>query len=195
MFPVYVLEKGTCNLNLTRVCQSKYPVSVKYENNEIREVREKISVINESLSFYADKNMVPLRKLAISSNVNLKDNLANLYLEEENPFFDIYYNKGYMFPVLLSKERDILSLEFANLYYIDVLNGKMHENYKEGTIQDNKVILPYINNCYEFILKLEKCTKSFNEVVVKFDVFTNKKLIGNKQESLYSIRRKYLWNW
>lgn len=192
MFPIYPREFLSCNLNESLICESNSPVYVLYENKNIKEVKEKIDILNEDLNFNSFNNLVPVNKVKLISTYQCLNHIAVLKLNEKIDGYDIYYDSEYSFPLKISCYNGILSFEVGEMYYVDFVNGKVSENYNYGSKYTNEILLPYENKNYLFRIEMENCFYNFDFVVFEFYVQTKGNLIGKCNESKYCLRRNYL---
>ena len=193
MFPLYPKEANTCNLSEYQTCTSMFPNLIVYQNGEIQETYEHISLVNEKLGFNAFDNLVPVNKIRIINNLELLDGYSFLILEKELNQFKINYNDKYIFPLSVVRKKDILNFEFMDLYYIDPFNGETSENYLKNGVLKNNIMLPYEEEKYVFQIEMRDMFSSFNVVEMEFYVETFGKLIGKCSESKYCFRRNYQW--
>jgi len=186
MFPIYPKDNMECDLNASRICKSKHPSVVVYNNKVIDENYEMISLVNTNLNIDVFNNLIPLNKMKIITNSILIDGYSSLSVDEDIGLESI------SLPLNIMMTNNIINFELANKYYLDVMEGKVYDNYKEKTIYDNQIILPYENKIYKITIELYDCFKIFNYVKIDFNVTTKDRLIGDCNLSKYCIRRNYL---
>lgn len=185
-FPIYPKENNYCNLNEKKICSSNSPVFVVYQNNKLYEEYETISLLNDNKIIYSFNNLIPLNKIRIYSNLHNEEGYVTLYTKDDIGLQDDYI------PLNVYFSDKILEFKIASKYYVDAKNGKVYEQYKNNTILDNEIILPYEDKKYVFKIKLEDSFYSFNIVEFTFNVQVKGGLIGNCKKSKYCIRNSYL---
>lgn len=180
--PLYYNEKKVCDFTYENICKSQYPSIIRYENNEILMMYEKIEMVNKNLYLYSDDNMLPLNKISLVSNIDNKDenNYAYLLFEEKEIALNIEENNK------------IIAFTLIDKYYLDIKEGKVYEEYKKDMIYDNKLVFPYINKTYEFNLFIIDYFISFSEVIIPFKVITFNDFIGDCDSSIYCVKRVFV---
>lgn len=191
MFPVYEREYLTCDLNLEKICISNYPSKTAYMNKKIIEEWEKISLINQNLVIESFDNLVPIDKIHLISNLDVFEAESKMVLKQKIEGMNLFYDDGYIFNLLIEND-EIINLKFMDKYCLDLLNGKTYEGYKENCVYSKNIVLPYINNVYEFIVEIKNGFVSFSNVIFRFKVITEGGLIGKCNDSKYCVRRQYL---
>lgn len=190
MFPIYINEKETCYISKKFYCKSKSPSKVIYENGEINKIYDELSLINKQNNYYSYDNLMPLQRIKINSKHEVLEGSANLYIYKEIRDFHIYYDMKYIFPLKI-KYDDILSFEFENEYYLDLLKGITYEDYNLNLIKMNQIVFPYKDQEYDIKIEIIDCFNIFKTIEVDFKVLTKGKLFGNCNESKYCLRRIY----
>ena len=114
-----------------------------------------------------------------------------LFIEEKIDEFFIYYNEGYLFPLSLNSEKGIISFTLENKYYLDFINGEVHDVYKKDSVYTNDLLFPYVDKTYNITLKAIDCFSGFNEVTLDFNLHVLGDLIGGCNTSKYCLRRDY----
>lgn len=191
-FPIYPSENLLCDLSKKEICESNYPSVITYSNGKTKEEFEKIALVSNDLILQSFSNFIPIERISIITNSTTNDGHSSLFLAEKVDELDIYYDEKYSLPLKIKEKNNIINFEFASLYYLNIIEGKTHENYKINTKIDKKVLLPYINKRYSFYIQVKDEFISFSSVLIKFEVITNHKLIGECNNSKYCIRRNYL---
>lgn len=192
MFPLYPKESGSCNLSVQKTCISKWPNLIVYEYKHIEEKYESVALVNEKLDFNVFDNAVPINRIRLKNSINLKEGSAFLILKEKVKQFDIDYNGRYVFPLDVKKEKGLFTFDFVENYYVDELNGKTSQNYLKNGVLKKKILLPYIDEEYTFIIEIKDAFISFDSVTLNFKVSTYGKLIGECSKAKYCFRRSYL---
>ena len=188
-FPIYKANASVCELSSVYYCESSIPSVIEYKNGEIKEYYDKFFLINKGNEFFSFKNYVPLDKLKLSASI-WQDVSANLYITEEIEGINLYYDTGYVVPLIINFDDDIITFNLANNYYLDVLNGKTYEDYKEGTIFSNNLLLPYVDNEYDMRVEIGGL-ETFDKVIIDFNIITKGKFYGTCKNSKYCLRRDY----
>lgn len=192
MFPIYPKKDAICNFDETKLCKSNNPVYIVYENEKITEKYEEIFLINQEMKIENFDNILDLSEIKILHNLTILEGKANLYLSEKIDNFHIRYDDYYTFPLKLNKVNNVIGIMFMEYYYIDVINGKVYENYFNNTNYDNKLIMPYEENKYSFHVEIFDYFCGFEKIVFHFDVITTKGLVGSCNLHKYCLRRNYL---
>ena len=188
-FPIYKANVGVCKLSDVYYCQSGAPSVIEYKNGEIKEFYDKFFLVNKNNEFYSFRNYIMLDKIKLSASM-WQDVSANLYIEEEIEGLNLYYDSGYVVPLIVNFEDGIITFNLANNYYLDVLHGKTYEDYKDGTVFSNNILLPYRDNEYDMSIEIDGL-ESFTEVIINFKTKTNGMFYGACKESKYCLRRDY----
>lgn len=192
MFPIYSREFLSCDLNKDKICESNNPVIVVYENKNILEIKEKISLVNSGLDFNSFNNLVPINKIKLISNVEALYDYGFLKLEKNVNDFDVYYDGGYIFNLKINSINGIMGFNISDNYYVNFFEGKTSQNYINDALYINEILLPYNNTSYSFIVELNDVFTNFSSVKVRFVVNTKGNLIGKCDSSKYCLRRNYL---
>lgn len=188
-FPIYFINNQKCYLNKSKSCYSKYPSKVIYQNGKIKEYNEVISLNVFDLNLNSFNNLIPIKRLSFyTKNIEMGD--AYLYLKKQYENIQINYNNQYEFPLDIIKKDNLMTFEFSTNYYIDDMNGITYEDYKINTRIDNNILMPYVDETYEFQLIVYDLG-AFESVSLDFSVNTKGSLIG-KENSKYRIKRNYL---
>ena len=190
MFPIYVNKIETCYISRKHYCKSTIPSKVVYENDKINQYYDEISLINKENNYYSHNNLMPIQRIKINSRNEVLDGFANLYIYKQVSDFHIYYDKQYTFPLKI-KLTDIISFEFENYYYLDLLKGITYENYQFDTIKENQIVFPYKNNEYDIKIEIIDCFYILKTIEVDFKVLTRGDLMGDCIKSKYCLRRIY----
>ena len=189
-FPLYTMEKKVCDLSMY-YCESSFPIITRYYKGKIYEYKEKIAVVNKELNYFSFNNKVPLERILVSSNWVKMDGYANLIIEEKIAEFNVFYNGGYIFPLLPKLKNGLVSFEFENKYYVDLLEGKVSEEYQYDGYYTNQIIFPYKDAYYDVRVELINEKSCFEKIVLNFRINTRGNLLGCSDTSKYCLRRSY----
>lgn len=191
MFPIYHYEKRSCYLTESIACISDVPINIIYKEKNISEEKEKISIKKDNFIYNSFNNKIPLEKIKINSNFNIKEGEVNLYIKNEINEFDLYYKDNYLFPLEIYYDKGFMTFMFSNIYYLDLIKSRVYEDYHDNTVAMKNIILPYADNEYEMTIELKDCFSFFEKVVINFKVITKGNLLGDCVSSKYCLRRVY----
>lgn len=191
LFPIY--EKGNviCELTESKQCVTSHPSLVIYEESKIMEKYEELYLITDP-DIYSKNNILPINKINLLYNFEILENEANLLIYDEIEEFDLIYDEKYFFPLDIVQNRNVLSFNLLNSYYLDIVDGKMYERYVKDTICTDEIILPYKNKTYDLDIVINEGFINFSKVIINFNVTTKGNLIGQCDGCKYQIRRNYL---
>lgn len=190
-FPVYKAQSFVCDLSNENYCKGKIPKFVVYKNGMMEEKYEEIFLLNRKLKYTSFNNYLPLDKIKISSTFSVDGLSAYLILKERVEEINLYYKEEYKVPLSLIFNNSIISFQLSNNYYVNVIEGSTHEDYKEGTIFSNNILFPYKSKCYDMNIEIEDSV-SFEKIIIPFNFETKGNLFGKCNESKYCVRRKYI---
>ena len=191
-FPVYPKEKNVCNLNESRYCESNNSALVVYENKEIKEMKSKVFLVNETLNFYSFNNKLNVERIKLNSNLFNEEGYAYIYIREKIDSFNVYYNEGYTFTLNLKNDSNLVSLSLENKYYLNIIDGEISDYYVNDSIYTNDILFPYTDKTYNINLKVIDSFVSFHEVIINFSIIVKGALIGDCLTSKYCLRRDYI---
>lgn len=191
-FPVYPKEKNVCDLNKSRYCESNNSALVVYENKEIKEMKSKVFLVNETLNFYSFNNKLNVERIKLNSNLFNEEGYAYIYIREKIDSFNVYYNEGYTFTLNLKNDSNLVSLSLGNKYYLNIIDGEISDYYVNDSIYTNDILFPYTDKTYNINLKVIDSFVSFHEVIINFSITVKGALIGDCLTSKYCLRRDYI---
>lgn len=110
-FPVYPKNNEMCDLNKNKSCKSKYPSKVIYENDQIEEYYELISLNMENTNIFSFNNLIPINKISLYA-LNFENGDAYLYLNKKVNNLNVYYDKKYAFPLKMITNKNSVNFEF-----------------------------------------------------------------------------------
>lgn len=182
--PLYQYEKQVCDFTYENICESEYPSIIKYENNRVIEIYEKIGLINQNLHFYSYDNMLPINKVSLVNSVE--------YEEKEGYAYLLFKEKE--IPLNIENNNKIISFSLTNKYYLDIKEGKVYDEYQKDTIYDDKLVFPYVDKTYDFTLFIMDYFISFSEIIIPFKVITFNSFVGACNSSVYCIKKVFVWD-
>lgn len=180
---IYKNSKEVCYLN-KEDCISKYPSLITYKNGKITETYERIQLINAA-TLESKNNYLPVDKIKLFANLYNIKGYAELYIYNKTNSLALDYNNGYTIPLELTWHNNYLTFRFLNNYYLDKESVITFENYKNGTIYSNDILLS--EGIYKLYISIYDGFASFYRTNLVLNLIVS----TSKNNCIISFKRVY----
>lgn len=187
MFPIYPKKHQTCDLGVEKICRDTFPTIINYENKEINEVYNYITLTNHSLYFFCFDNLLPLSKIHLISNSGIDEINGSAIMRVKSEI-----NNELFVPLKIIQNNNLFHFKLAEKYYVNLKEGKTSKNYMKDSYYISEIVFPYIDQEYQFELEITDLFEGFETIVIPFNVVTKGQLLGKCGEAKYCVRRSYL---